>query len=34
LHMIKSKSEIDTHRDSRELCAVGAGLQACNGAGT
>ena len=25
--MIKSKSEIDTHRDSRELCAVGAGLQ-------
>ena len=27
LHTIKSKSEIDTHRDSRELCAVGAGLQ-------
>ena len=25
--MIKSKSEIDTHHDSRELCAVGAGLQ-------
>lgn len=23
----KSKSEIDTHRDSRELCAAGVGLQ-------